>query len=442
MRAVLLLCFSSLTMAAQTASAPDPQMRAQLEFLASDELQGRGSATEFEAVAAAYLASEMQRMGLRPGGDTKPGIHAYIQEVPFTERRIKGVPLLRAGDKQWRHGKDVAAVAITSPAFSGPLQKLSADAQVTKGSVVLAPAETGATRGTTRELLRAGAAAVLLMHGPPTAERYESASKSELKLLDLSAPTHIIFLGPEASAAIHALPDGTQIAFQAEVEMLQRKTRNVIGSIAGKTDEALILSAHFDHLGTKTGEGDVIFNGADDDASGSVTVLGLARAFAKGAQPRRTVYFVLYGSEELGGLGSKHFLAHLPVPQEKIAMNVQFEMLGRPDPKVAPAMLWMTGFDRSNLGPTLASKGAKVAADPYPDQMFFERSDNFSMAKKGVVAHTISSFPLHGEYHQANDDIAHIDFAHLSSAIQSLASPMRWLADSDFKPEWAAGKKP
>jgi Peptidase family M28 len=81
-------------------------------------------------------------------------------------------------------------------------------------------------------------------------------------------------------------------------------------------------------------------------------------------------------------------------------------------------------------------------ADPHPAENFFARSDNIALARRGVVAQTVSSFGLHADYHQPSDDIAHIDFAHMTAAIQSLLLPVRWLADSAFRPEWTAGGRP
>jgi acetylornithine deacetylase/succinyl-diaminopimelate desuccinylase-like protein len=223
-------------------------------------------------------------------------------------------------------------------------------------------------------------------------------------------------------------------------------TRNVIGVIKGHDDklkdEVILLSAHMDHVGVgKAVDGDSIYNGADDDASGCVAVLQLARALAE-KPPKRTVLFVFFGSEETGGQGDQYFMQHPPVPLKNIVANLEFEMIGRPDPAVKPDALWLTGFNRSNLGPELAKHGAKLVADPHPRENFFERSDNYALAKKGVVAQTVSSFGLHPDYHRPSDDVAHIDFAHMEKAIHSMLEPVEWLANSDFKPEWVAGKKP
>jgi len=224
-------------------------------------------------------------------------------------------------------------------------------------------------------------------------------------------------------------------------------TRNVIGVLTGSDpklkDEIVLLTAHMDHVGVgKPVNGDAIYNGADDDASGCVAVLQLGRAIAEGQRPKRTVLLVFFGSEETGGQGDAFFLKHPPLPLEHIVANLEFEMIGRADPAVKPGELWLTGFDRSNLGPELARHGAKLVGDPHPAEKFFQRSDNFALAKMGIVAHTVSSFGLHKDYHQPSDDMAHIDLKHMEEAIGSLIVPVEWLANSDFKPAWLAGKKP
>jgi Peptidase family M28 len=318
-RTLLVLCFSlSLAGSARTHHRDRlaDRIHGEMEFLASDALQGRGSGTHDELVAATYIASELREMGISPMGDNGD----YIQNV--------------SGEFQ----------------FWGQAKK-------------------------------------------------------------------------------------------------QWNTRNVIGVIPGRggriKDEVLLLTAHLDHIGIrKPVNGDDIYNGADDDASGCIAVLQLARALSHGKAPRRTVIFAFFGSEETGGQGDRYFLDHPPVPLKNIVANLEFEMIGRPDSAVKPDQLWLTGYDRSNLGPELTQHGAKLVADPHPAQQFFQRSDNYALAKQGIVAQTVSSYGLHKDYHQPSDDIAHIDFAHMEQAIQSMLKPVKWLANSEFKPEWVEGKNP
>jgi hypothetical protein len=228
------------------------------------------------------------------------------------------------------------------------------------------------------------------------------------------------------------------------------RTWNAVGRLPGRDplarEDTILLSAHIDHLGIRstaaTATADTIYNGADDDASGTVAVLGLMEALARGPRPRRSIVFALFGSEERGGLGSRHFANQPTVPLPRIIANLQFEMIGRPDPMVAPRTLWLTGYERSTLGAELARLGARLVADPHPQMNFFARSDNIQFARRGVVAHTVSSYGLHQDYHTADDEIDRIDFAHMTAAIASLVEPIRALADSNFRPDWNPGMKP
>ncbi|MBK8466766.1 MAG: M20/M25/M40 family metallo-hydrolase [Chloracidobacterium sp.] len=239
---------------------------------------------------------------------------------------------------------------------------------------------------------------------------------------------------------------GKETFVQAVVK--PRQTWNAIGKITG-TDkklsaEVILISAHLDHLGVRENVpgDDKIYNGADDDASGSIAVLELARVLGSGHKPKRTVYFVCFGSEEIGGVGATYFVNNLPFPKEKLVANLEFEMIGRPDAKVKPEELWLTGYERSNLGPELAKRGAKLVQDPHPEQNFFRRSDNYTLAKQGIIAHTVSSFGIHSDYHKVSDEIKTIDFVHMTQAINSMVASVQWLVNSDFKPSWNEGKKP
>ena len=266
--------------------------------------------------------------------------------------------------------------------------------------------------------------------------------------LQSSSETFVfISLRKDAATELAAMPAGTRVEFGGATQSEEASTWNAIGvlrgSDAGAKAEVIMLTAHLDHLGVGNAvNGDSIFNGADDDASGCVAVMELARVLAAGRRPKRTCYFVCFGSEERGGFGSRYFIEHSPVPLERIVTDITFEMLGRPDSKVPPGSLWLTGFERSNLGPELARQGARLVADPHPEQNFFQRSDNYPLALRGIVAHTVSSFGLHADYHRPSDEVSRIDFPFMTQAITSLVAPIRWLAESSFKPVWLPGKSP
>jgi hypothetical protein len=242
------------------------------------------------------------------------------------------------------------------------------------------------------------------------------------------------------------LPERIQQRLSKFQNVSRKETWNAIGILRGTTspNEVILLTAHLDHLGIgpANAAGDTNYNGADDDASGTTAVLALAHILATGPRPRRTIVFALFGSEELGGFGNRAFLAHPPVPLTSIVANLEFEMIGRPDPSVPAGTLWLTGFERSNLGPELAKHGAHLVSDPHPPQHFFQRSDNYGLAQQGIVAHTVSSYGLHKDYHQPSDELSTIDFTHMTHAIASMVSPIRWLANSNWKPQWNPGGKP
>ena len=254
-----------------------------------------------------------------------------------------------------------------------------------------------------------------------------------------------IALTEEALKALAAAPEGTLINLEIRLGAPRvAHTWNAVGILRGsEADKAILLSSHLDHLGVgQPVNGDAIYNGADDDASGCVAVLEMAHALGQGPKPKRTVLFVMFGSEERGGYGARYWLDHPTVPLADLVANLEFEMIGRADPAVKPDELWLTGWERSNLGPELAKQGAKLVGDPHPPQNFFARSDNIQLARRGVVAQTVSSYGLHADYHRPSDDVQHLDFAHMEQAIGSMIEPVRWLVNSDFVPEWAPGGKP
>ncbi len=218
-------------------------------------------------------------------------------------------------------------------------------------------------------------------------------------------------------------------------------TWNVLAKIEGTTkkQQIILLSAHLDHLGVKNGKA---YPGADDDASGTVAVMELARALAKEPRPARTVVFALWGSEEKGLLGARYFLKHPSFDLHSIVANLEFEMIGRSDSKIKPDQLWLTGWQRSDLGPELAAHGAQLVGDPHSEQNFFTRSDNYALAKDGIIAQTVSSYGLHKDYHQPTDTLDKVDWQHLDRAVASMIAPITCLANSDFVPKWAAGGKP
>lgn len=429
-------------------------VRAQLTFLAGDALQGRGSGTLFERIAAEYVGSQFMQFGLEPAGeigwDGKP---TFVQTVNVTRNTFSDPPVLTAGSSRLVHGKEMLVMRANTDAVTGALQKAVPGDKPSAGAAVLLSFPSGFAGNTTQAMnamLAAGASIVMIEETAQIRGAWTGMAARPLSFtvpFTLAKPSAMVALSKDQAAAIAALSAGTMIEFKGTFGTPEtRQTWNAMGKITGTDDAAgaILLSSHLDHLGVRDSQAgpDKIFNGADDDASGTVAVMELARAMAAGKKPKRTIFFICFGSEESGGLGSRYFVANMPFPKEELVANLQFEMIGRPDPKVKAEELWLTGYERSNLGPELAKRGAKIVQDPHPTENFFQRSDNYALAQQGIIAHTVSSFGLHTDYHRPSDELKTIDFAHMTRAIESMIGPIDWLVNYSFRPAWVEGKKP
>jgi aminopeptidase YwaD len=429
-------------------------VRAHMNYLASDALGGRGSGTPQEHMAADYVAGELRRYGIAPAGDAG----GYLQHVALEYRSLASPPVLsyEAGGQTVRltHGSEIAVTWLGGIPITGPLQKLDPndpDSQVKAGAVVLLTSSDDAVAWQQAYAAsQRGAALVLVRDGPSFSSTWSDARRRlprlppRIKALPRQGGIQEMSMAVVRGSAfktLAGLADGTPLHLEAKLNpVIAGETWNTVGMIAGSDpalrDQAVLFSAHIDHLGTKiTGNSKVIYHGADDDASGVSAVLELARAIAT-ERPRRTVLFAFFGSEERGGLGSTYFREFPPVPLGHIVAALEFEMLGRPDDAIPKHKLWLSGYERSDLGSELAAHDAPLVADPHTAEHFFERSDNYPLAKKGVVAHTVSSFGLHRDYHRPGDTLARIDFLHLDEAIESMIPAAEWLVNSTFTPHW------
>lgn len=439
------------------AQVEERNVRAAMTFLAGDAMQGRGSGTQFEWITAEYVGSQFMQSGLEPAGDAgfdgKPG---YVQTVTISRASFAEAPFLKYGATSLTHGGEMVVLRTNAGTASGSLQKVSAGDKPQAGAAVLVRPAVGedprALQSRAQALATAGTSIVIIEETPQYRAGWPNFAGRRIGFT-VSSPAAraavIVIVSKAAAEALAQTSDGTRIEFGGMLAPVQTtKTWNAIGKLTGSDPklraEVIVLSSHLDHVGVReTASGDdKIFNGADDDASGTVAVMELARVLASGARPKRTVYFVCYGSEEAGGFGSRHFVDNLPFPKENLIANLQWEMIGRPDAKVKPEELWLTGYDRSDLGPELAKRGAKLVADPHPEENFFQRSDNYTLARQGVIAHTVSSFGLHTDYHRASDELKTIDLVHMTRSINSMIKPIEWLLNSDFRPKWVEGKRP
>ena len=457
---LLLLVFPGWGQDATSSKLCAECIRKNMETLASDAMRGRESGTEDEHKAARYIASVLKNYGIQPAGDQG----GFVQRIATVHSTITGNPKVSVLSGNETHtftfGKDFLSVYLSRPQFSGTLKKIDLDKaplEPEPGHVLLLTgSDLSKVRAAAFSAFANGEIAVLIPARNKSQEYFQNGASKLPKIkprlvghqtIEIGTSFNILEFTPEAVETLSKIPDGTRIEFRAPVSLKRGFTWNAVGMLRG-TDPvlrhgAVLFSAHLDHIGVgRPVNGDNIYNGADDDASGTAAVLELARVLGSGEKPKRTVIFALFGSEEVGGLGSTYFREHPTVPLKEIAANLEFEMIGRPDSAVAADALWLTGWERTNLGTTLAEHGAHLVRDPHPEEDFFSRSDNYVLAKKGVVAQTISSYGLHSDYHRPSDDIEHIDFKHMNGAIESLIAPIEWLVNSDFTPKWNEGGQP
>ncbi len=245
-----------------------------------------------------------------------------------------------------------------------------------------------------------------------------------------------------------AIPSTTLDFDTLPAEALVEGEANVVGIIPGSdpamAGEVVVIGAHFDHVGVGAAvDGDSIYNGADDDASGTVAILEVARELARDPT-RRTVVVFLATGEEAGLVGTSWYMEHPSVPLDRTVADFQIEMIGRPDSLAGgTGRAWLTGYERTTLGDQLSEAsweggGSPIVPDPRPGQRFFFRSDNIPFALAGIPAHTLSSYNLHDDYHAPSDEVGGIDFAHLTAVVGAAIQAVRFIADGP-RPEWKPG---
>ncbi len=224
-------------------------------------------------------------------------------------------------------------------------------------------------------------------------------------------------------------------SFSAQHTISEKKLKNVVGILPGKSlpagqadrkDEYVIFSAHYDHLGIGEADknGDSIFNGANDDAAGTTAVMMLSRYFSKIKNNERTIVFAAFTAEEIGGFGSQYFSKQFD--PEKVVAMFNIEMIGT-DSKWGKNSAYITGYEKTDMGKILEKnlEGTDFTfyPDPYPDQQLFYRSDNATLARLGVPAHTISTSKMDSEpyYHTQDDEMGTLDLKNMTEIIKAIA---------------------
>lgn len=234
---------------------------------------------------------------------------------------------------------------------------------------------------------------------------------------------------------------GTDFSFTIHHTIVEKKLKNVVGILPGKSkkDEYVIFSGHYDHLGTGTpnADGDSVYNGANDDAAGTTAVIMLAKYFSKLKNNERTIVFAAFTAEESGGFGSQYFSKQFdPV---KVMAMFNIEMIGT-ESKWGRNSAYITGYEKTDMGKILEKNlqgtGFTFHPDPYPDQQLFYRSDNATLARLGVPAHTISTSKMDSEpfYHTLDDEVETLDIKNMAEIIKAIALSSRTIISGADSP--------
>ena len=462
------------------------RIRADVKYLASDALEGRGTGTRGGDLAAAFIAKQFKDAGLEPAGDHG----TYLQRVPMvgtttlplttiavkTPKRTMDLMLLDevvAFTQDQHEITDVSAgvvfvgYGITAPEF-GWDDYAGADV---KGKILLmlvneppsndpkffaGKALTYYGRWTYKfeQAARMGAAGVLLIHKTDMAsygwqvvrsswsgERSSLADDRDPKLplaswVQLEVARSMLadagedldsLMAAAQTKGFRARPLPLQVSAHVVSKIRPFGSINVIGKIGGSSPElskqAVIFTAHYDHLGIHPEQaGDNIYNGALDNATGSAMVLEIARAMAATkAKPKRSTYFALVTAEEQGLWGSDYLAKHPPVPVSDITLNLNYDAI---KPLGIPTQVEAAGYERTNFARTFEKTAADfkltVIAAEHPENGGYYRSDHFSFAKAGVPAFSIgpgerftghsqewiktNSEAMEASYHQPSDE--------------------------------------
>jgi hypothetical protein len=369
--------------------------------LASDSMQGRKTFTPSIDKAADFIAAEFKKSGLE-----------YFDELASYEQpfSMKKATLISTSGNI--NGNAVAAeniVALTSDA------DLNFDENSGFTKVVI-----GDTSNFFKEafgLIKSNQKYLVLVN-TSHANNFQRLRRFNRESFDEKAPV-VFVLTNENPTSYH---------FEIKSDITTSSLANVVGMLPGKSkkDEYVIFSAHYDHLGIgkPDANGDSIYNGANDDAAGTTAVIMLANYFSKLNNNERTLIFVTFTAEEIGGFGSQYFSKQ--VDPEKVMAMFNIEMIGT-DSKWGNNSAYITGYEKSDFGKILQSnlEGSNFhfEPDPYPKQNLFYRSDNATLAALGVPAHTISTSKMDNEpnYHKQSDEISTLDMNSMAQIIKAIA---------------------
>lgn len=374
-------------------------------ILASDEMQGRRTFTPGIDKAAAFIAEEFRSAQLAP----YPGTKDYLQSFALLRPRLISLQVQFNGGPA-----DTKNVIVFTSKDTLLVNNTSGYRQVN-----IAAGDNFMT--VARKYVGANANYVVVVD---TAHARMFGNLTRLKSQQFQSEYSTIFV---LSASLPA-----NYSIEAIHSFTRQPLSNVAAYIPGKSRpyEYVIFSAHYDHLGimSKDRQGNVltdsIFNGANDDAAGTTAVIMLARYFKALNNNARSLIFVAFTAEEVGGFGATYFSRQLP--PEKVVAMLNIEMIGT-ESKWGTNSAYITGYEKSSLGTilqqNLTGSGFTFHPDPYTEQNLFYRSDNATLARLGVPAHTISTSKMDNEpnYHKPSDEVGTLDLENMARIIRSIA---------------------
>lgn len=379
-----------------------------IKTLSSDEMEGRGNFSLGIDRAASFIEQEFKTIGLQKFG----GLNSYRQSFHKTELKPAQVAV------------SINGAAIDPQHFfvmGGNQAEINFDQSNGDGWIKMDPEKDFIAQY--RSLMRSNKKQLVLVD-----EKFKELFQ---RIRGNASRGSIVDHNPEAKpqATVFVLSNSEVKNFDIKIKYNLKKLplANIIGVLPGKSKpkEVVVFSGHYDHLGIiKSVDGDSIANGADDDASGTTAVIALAKYYKALNNNERTLVFVAFTAEEIGGYGSKYFSQQMN-PDDVVAM-FNIEMIGK-DSKFGRNTAFITGYERSNFGEILQKnlKGTEFSfhPDPYPEQNLFYRSDNATLAALGVPAHTISTVQIDGDklYHSVKDEYSSLDVENILSTIKAIA---------------------
>jgi len=403
------------------------QITKDVTFLASDKLKGRGNFSDDIKTAATFIAMRFNEVGLSSPLNTVNYQQTYHIKKITPEKFSAIINNQEISSKQ---------LAIATNQTNIIWLDTKANQQVTSHII----AKEDNMRDALQVINHQGGQHLVIVHPSheKTFKRYQSYfARGITKLVDGNNKV-------KAASMVLALSDITEVnsfTIKGSTSIIKTSLTNVIGILPGKSkaSEVVLYTAHYDHLGEKASNKSTneIFNGADDDASGVSAIINLANHFAKVDNNERTLMFAAFSAEEIGGFGSRYFSKQLNA--NNITAMINIEMIGKAA-KFGKGTVWMTGIERSDLGEQLNQALNKhdltIYADPYPEQNLFYRSDNATLARLGVPAHSFSSTQLDKDqhYHQVSDDITSLDLNSMHQVIKTLAIATMPLVTGEITP--------